>query len=202
MSKGSWLMGCAIFALCVAIAGIGPRNEVADFWNLITAPQAEGEQTLAREQVFCVILLGTFLLQDFVPLHKEQRIAQLVFGPNLFGLLVVILFLLFDTSVGLFDYLLSGEFKSRDPAKRESELLLSATNLVLVIAHIKSFRLRYCLHLMREQREDDRREVQDIRNLVEEVKSESEVERFTLLGRSKEDGLLRHIPSTDEKKLD
>merc|ERR1719277_244956 len=107
---------------------------------------------MEHEHVLCSVLLVTFMVQDLVPLELERRLAMILFGPNLFGLLLVLLFCLFDTSVDLYDFFENGEFTRRNPTDKTEDLLISATNLVLVIAHIKTFKLRHALQIVAEQR--------------------------------------------------
>eukprot|EP00444_Apocalathium_aciculiferum_P007267 CAMPEP_0183395798 /NCGR_PEP_ID=MMETSP0370-20130417/9579_1 /TAXON_ID=268820 /ORGANISM="Peridinium aciculiferum, Strain PAER-2" /LENGTH=170 /DNA_ID=CAMNT_0025576481 /DNA_START=182 /DNA_END=694 /DNA_ORIENTATION=+ len=163
---------------------------------MFTGGSKDGEQVMEREHVLCVVLLLTFLVQDLFPLEMERRLALLIFGPNLFGLMVVVLFCLFDTSVGLYDYLEKGEFRQRKTTTtREEALLISATNLVLVIAHIKTYRLRYCLHLLLEERAA----TQEMRAAVAEEAQVTglQVSSSMLLGRPKDTGRLRHHSKKD-----
>jgi len=187
---------CFVFLMCAAIAGIGPENEVAQFWNLLMGGSRGREQVMDRENVLCVVLLTTFLVQDMVPLEFERRLAAILFGPNLFGFLLVLLFCLFDTSVDLYDYLENGEFTKRESAHKAEDLIISATNLVLVIAHIKTFKLRYALQLVADQS-----------RAVSAALAEKEDQctmlmsgEATLLGRA-DSGSLKHRPhSPIEKK--
>eukprot|EP00429_Kryptoperidinium_foliaceum_P042418 CAMPEP_0176103212 /NCGR_PEP_ID=MMETSP0120_2-20121206/51780_1 /TAXON_ID=160619 /ORGANISM="Kryptoperidinium foliaceum, Strain CCMP 1326" /LENGTH=230 /DNA_ID=CAMNT_0017437293 /DNA_START=84 /DNA_END=774 /DNA_ORIENTATION=+ len=189
---------CLVFLMCVAMAGIGPENEVAQFWDLLVGGTRGREQVMEHERVFCIMLLSTFVLQDWVPLEYEKRLATILFGPDLFGILLVLLFCLFDTSVDLYDYFESGAFPQRDASKKTEELLISATNLVLVVAHIKTFRLRYACQILAEQKDS-----------AESALAEKE-EQFlalqpgstTLLGRSGKAEALRHVPHSPTEKKD
>lgn len=141
-----------VFLMCMAIAGIGPDNEVAHFWKLLVGGERGHQQVIEHERILCIVLLSTFLLQEWVPIDVERKLATILFGPDLFGVLLVMCFCFFDTSVNLYAYLQSGEFPQRDATRKVEELLISATNLVLVIAHIKTFKLRYTLQVMNDQR--------------------------------------------------
>lgn len=143
---------CLVFLMCMAMAGIGPDNEVAQFWELLVGGAKGHQQVMEHERVLCIMLLLTFLMREWVPVDVERKLATVLFGPDLFGVLLVLIFCMFDTSVNLYDYLESGEFPQRDAGRKMEELLISATNVVLVIAHIKTFKLRYALQVIREQK--------------------------------------------------
>ena len=128
-----------LFVLIASAALIGSRNEAADAFLLFTPRSGEGFEW---ELVLCVTLLCTFFALPLVPLetrHKEHKSRVFLYAVVL---VLLSLFIIFDTSVGLVDLLDDGNFTQYDIEERKENLLVSILNIVLVVSIVQIFALR------------------------------------------------------------
>ena len=129
----------ALFVLVGSAALLGSRNEAADALRLFTPRANEGFEW---ELVLCVTLLIIFFSIPLMPLtarHQEQKSRVFLYAVVL---ILISLFLMFDTSVGLVDLLDDGNYTQYDIEERKENLLVSILNIVLIVSIAQIFALR------------------------------------------------------------
>ena len=139
MPFGAEFTFAAVFLMTVGAAALGQRNEVMDAWLLFKPNVGEGFEW---ELALCMTLLVTFFAQPFMPLeHRYSHRRYRFFFYAAVGLMLS-LFVLFDTSIGLLDLLDDGNYTQYDVEERKENLLVTILNIVLIVSLTQIFALR------------------------------------------------------------
>lgn len=111
------VVSVVFFLLLLLAATVGPRNELSDAWALFMPEVGEGFEW---ELALCCVLLCFFFALPFMHFgdrYMASSVRMKAYAYAVIGVLVV-LFVMFDTSVGLIDLIVMGNYTQARLARR------------------------------------------------------------------------------------